>query len=109
MDTKSRLMDFFEAENKRDWATYRKFLAADVVWTLHANHVKTVCGIDEYISTIIGAYKNHNQTFICEALYQKEEGNRIITILKNDLGERSCDIFEFKDGLIYREYEFIIG
>ncbi|GEM_PF-3840395 len=32
----------------------------------------------------------------------------IVTVLKNNLGERSCDIFEFEAGLIVREYEFII-
>ena len=32
----------------------------------------------------------------------------IVTVLKNNLGEHSCDVFEFEAGLIVREYELII-
>ena len=105
MNTKQRLLDFFEAENKRDWISYRKYLAKDVLWTLHSDNEKTICGIDCYI---MKEYEENNNTFVCESLYQSKDGDLIVTILKNNIGKRSCDIFEFKGGLIIKEYEFII-
>ena len=108
MNTKDILLDFFEAENKRDWSTYRKFLSSDIVWELHSNQVKTIRGIDDYLTTIMEAYRNCDNTFVCQTLYQNSDGSRIATILKNNLGERSCDIFEFSDGCIVKEYEFIL-
>jgi hypothetical protein len=55
------------------------------------------------------AYEGCSDTFVCETMYQSSDGDRIVTILKNNLGERSCDIFEVADGLIVREYEFTLG
>ena len=108
MDNKENLKDFFEAENHREWEKYRLFLHPDVRWSLHSTEEHTVCGIDAYMTAIIDAYAGNNNTFRCEKLYLSKNGNRIATILINNENERSCDIFEFKDGLIYREYEFIL-
>jgi ketosteroid isomerase-like protein len=109
MDTKELLSAFFEAENKRDWATYREFLSPNVVWVLHSKQIKTIRGIDDYLTAMMAAYKGSDNTFVCEALYQSSDGTRIVAILKNNLGERSCDIFEFFDGRIVKEYEFILA
>ena len=109
MNTKDLLLTFFEAENKRDWITYRKFLSPGVVWVLHSKQTKTMKGIDEYLAAMMAAYEDSNNTFVCESLFQSRDGTRIVTILKNNLGERSCDIFEFSGGLIIKEYEFILG
>lgn len=109
MTNKNSLLSFFEAENKRDWPTYRKFLSADVVWVLHAGQTKTIEGIDAYLRAIMEAYAGNDNTFVCEALYQSDDGNRIVAILKNNMGERSCDIFEFSDGLIVKEHEFTLA
>ncbi len=109
MDSKDILLAFFEAENKRDWATYQKFLSPDVVWVLQSKQTKIIRGIDNYLNAIMEAYQSCNNTFDCEALYQNSDGSRIVTILKNNLGERSCDIFEFSDGCIVKEYEFILA
>ena len=109
MDTKGLLSAFFEAENKRDWVTYRKFLSRDVVWELHSQQVKTIRGIDDYLAAIREAYGACGDTFVCEALYRSGDGTRIAAILKNSLGDRSCDIFEFSDGRITKEYEFILN
>lgn len=108
MNTKDLLLAFFEAENKRDWVTYRKFLSLDVVWVLHSKQTKTIRGIDNYLAAIMAAYDGSNNTFVCESLYQSSDGARIVTILKNNLGERSCDVFEFFSGLIVKEHEFIL-
>ncbi len=109
MNNEERLAAFFEAENKRDWKKYRQFLHPDVKWMLHSKTVHTICGIDAYLAAIIDAYAGNENTFVCENLYPSKGGNRIVTILANNLNERSCDIFEFKDGLIYKEYEFILS
>lgn len=109
MSNQELLMKFFTAENERDWETYRKFLHPDIKWVLHSKEVKTVQGIEAYLSTMIAAYQGNRDTFVCEKAYQGMTGNRIVTILINNVGERSCDIFDFKDGLIYEEYEFILG
>lgn len=108
MDTKDLLLAFFEAENKRDWATYRAFLSPDVKWVLHAKKIKTIKGIDAYLDAIMKAYEGSGNTFICESFHQSGDGSRIVALLKNNLGERSCDIFEFADGLIIKEYEFLL-
>jgi ketosteroid isomerase-like protein len=108
MNTKELLIDFFKAENRRDWAAYRNYLDSDIVWILHSKQVKSISGIDDYLSTIMEAYKTSDNTFVCESLYQNNDGTRIVTILKNNLGEYSCDIFEFRDGLIVKEYEFTL-
>ena len=107
-DTKEMLLRFFEAENRRDWAEYRKYLAPDVVWELFSGQVTTVRGIDRYVAAIKKAYEESDDTFVCEAMYHNGDGNRMVTILKNNHGERSCDMFEIADGLIAREYEFIL-
>ena len=109
MTNKDRLLAFFEAENKRDWSTYRTFLSPDVVWVLHSRKTKTIEGIDDYLTAMVEAYKSCGNIFVCEALYQSSDGSRIVALLKNNLGEQSCDIFEFSDGLIVKEYEFILA
>ena len=109
VNTKELLLAFFDAENKRDWTTYRQFLSPDVVWELHSKHVKTTKGIDNYLAAMMEAYKDSDNTFVCEALHQSFDGTRIVAILKNNLGECSCDIFEFSDGHIVKEYEFILA
>lgn len=109
MNNKEKLMAFFAAENKRDWEKYRQFLHPDVKWVLHAKAVRRICGIDAYLTAMMDAYAGNNNTFVCESLYPGNDGNRIAAILINNLNERSCDIFEFKDGLIYEEHEFILS
>jgi hypothetical protein len=109
MTTKQLLLAFFEAENKRDWAAYRSFLSPDILWELHAGSVKIIRGIDDYLAAITTAYQGSDNAFVCEALHQSGNSARIVTILRNNLGERSCDIFEFTGGLIVREYEFILA
>jgi len=103
MNNRERLFAFFEAENKRDWGAYRNFLHPDVRWTLHSKETQTICGVDAYLSAMIDAYAENDNTFKCEGLYENNTENRIVTILVNNLNERSCDVFEFKDGLIHTE------
>ena len=109
MENRERLLAFFEAENKRNWAEYRTFLSRDVIWILHGTSEKTVRGIDAYLDVITTAYAGSEVTFSCEALYESNDKARIVAVLKNNLGERSCDIFEFSEGLIWKEHEYLLG
>lgn len=56
----------------------------------------------------MAAYRDNDNTFTCEALYGSGDASRIVAMLVNSLGARSCDIFEFSDGKIRAEYEFLL-
>ncbi|GHU44489.1 hypothetical protein FACS1894111_11840 [Clostridia bacterium] len=106
---KSVLMEFFEAENQRDWVKYRQYISPNIVWELHSPHNnKTIVGADNYIAYMQDVYEKYNNTFCVETLLANESETRIVAILVNNLGEKSCDVFEFEDGVIVREYEFIL-
>ncbi|HOA99538.1 MAG TPA: nuclear transport factor 2 family protein [Candidatus Atribacteria bacterium] len=108
-DNQAMLVTFFEAENNRDWATYSVFLSNDVVWELRSGgQTKTISGKEQYVEYMRSVYERYDNTFVCEEMYVSGNCNRIVAILKNDIGERSCDIFDFDNGLIVREYEFTL-
>lgn len=98
---------FFQAENQRDWKTYQKFLHPKIIWELHEQQVSVIRGIEDYLSKIQQAYHYNTIQFSCLHAFSTDE-NRIVTILKNDFGQLSCDIFEFENGLIIREYEYLL-
>ena len=108
MNNQEKLTVFFKVENERDWETYRKFISPDVVWELHSCGHTKIEGIENYLNTIKAAYEGNANSFVVESFYSGMDDTRIAAILRNNLGDRSCDIFEFKDGLIVREYEFIL-
>lgn len=109
MTNKEVLTAFFKAENERDWDRYQQFLHPDISWQLVQAEEKTVTGIDHYMQVIKNAYHDTDAQFTCVDMQISVDGNRIATLLVNNSGVRSLDIFDFKDGLIYREYEFILG
>ena len=109
MDEKQKLLTFFEAENKRDWDLYATFLHPEIIWELHTDEKSVISGEVEYLKFIKEAYRKKDAHFICRELHASKNGRRLVTILENDSGELSCDIFEFREGLIHREYEFILG
>ena len=100
---------FFEAENERDWISYKKFLSPHIVWELHSERILKIEGIENYLNTIKSAYKGNSNTFEIESIVSSKDSSRIVSVLVNNSGERSCDIFEFDNGVIVREYEFIVG
>jgi len=108
MTARDSLKAFFKAENERDWDIYRQFLHEELVWKLFGKEERRICGIQNYMQTMQKAYENSNARFRCQDMQVSNEGNRIVAYLINDYGARSLDIFDFKDGLIYREYEFIL-
>lgn len=108
MTNAEALTQFFEAENTRDWARYVTFLHPEVVWELHGDGVRVIRGVEEYLAVITAAYSGTDIRFRCERMDVSADGNRIVTHLVNDQGDRSVDIFEFEDGKIVREFEFLL-
>lgn len=109
MDNGQKLLLFFQAENARDWISYEAFLHSEIQWELHSTKTERVCGKEVYLERIKRAYGKSDSVFQWERMDISAGGERIVTVLKNEAGEQSCDIFEFRDGLIYREYEFLLG
>ena len=109
MDNVERLNQFFEAENKRDWETFRSYLHPEVMWFLHpaVSHMP-VAGQEEYMDRISAGYQSSDATFTCERMEVSQSGNRIIAFLRNSHGGRSVDIFDFEDGLIRWEHEYLL-
>ncbi|MDC4233195.1 nuclear transport factor 2 family protein [Actinomyces sp. B33] len=108
MAARDALEAFFKAENERDWDAYRQFLHEEIVWRLFDKEERRICGILNYMQTMQKVYENSDVRFRCQDMQVSNEGNRVVAYLINDFGARSLDIFDFKDGLIYREYEFIL-
>lgn len=98
----------FQAENERDWTTYRRFPHPEVVWELHAEPERTIRGVEAYLRAIRRAYEGGGAHFSCARMDVSADGTRVAALLVNDAGVRSLDIFDLRDGRIYREYEFIL-
>ncbi len=110
MENRERLTRFFEAENQRDWIAYAAFLHPDIEWVLIQNReTRIIRGRRAYLRTIKAAYAGNEDSFICEALYSGESGDCITTVLRNNHEQLSTDIFEFENGLIRKEWEFLLG
>ncbi|RRD95247.1 nuclear transport factor 2 family protein [Clostridiales bacterium COT073_COT-073] len=108
MTNKEVIEAFFKAENERNWNLYQQFLHPEVSWQLIDKEEKRIIGIENYMQVIKNAYSNSDAQFLCINMHVSGDGNRIATNLVNNSGVRSLDIFDFKDGMIYREYEFIL-
>lgn len=108
MTARETLKLFFEAENERDWRVYQQFLHKGIVWQLFDEEVRSICGVQNYMQAMRKAYENSNVRFLCQDMQVSNDGSRVIAYLINDLEARSLDIFDFKDNLIYREYEFLL-
>ncbi len=110
MENKELLRRFFELENRRDWTAYETFLHSDIEWILyHEGGSQVISGVENYMNKIRTAYYGNHDTFLCEAFFSSTSGDRITAILINNHGKRSTDIFEFENGLIRREWEFLLG
>ena len=110
-DNRQRLREFFQAENERNWKVYEQFIAEDILWELHMDmeNTESFRGARAYLQRIREAYRNSSVTFSCEKMAVSADGNRIACMLVNDAGEKSNDVFEFSDGKIIKEIEFILG
>ena len=102
------LTAFFQAENTRNWERYAEYLHSQVVWTLHTQPVRTVTGRAAYVAAMQAAYAGSDSRFVCAQQLVSADGQRIAAVLVNQHGQRSVDIFQFADGLIVREDEFLL-
>ena len=103
-----KLFAFFDAENQRDWQTYQTFLSDHVSWELEGDTTEIIKGKTGYLTKIQKAYHNNPVQFRCTYYQLSPDQNRIVTILENDLGDLSCDIFFFEKGLIVKELEYLL-
>lgn len=103
------LARFFRAENERDWETYRAFLHPEVVWHLRGERDRTIRGVDEYLQTIRDTYAGSDAHFRVEEAHEAADGRRVLVLLVDNSGRRSFEVFDVEDGLIRREYEFLLG
>lgn len=108
MNNKEMLDAFFKAENERNWNRYQQYLHPEISWMLYGSKVKQIQGITEYLNTIKASYEHTAIQFHCEKMEISDDQHRIACFLRNDKGEKSIDIFEIKDHLIYKEFEFLL-
>lgn len=109
MENTALLERFFDAENNRDWDTFKNCLHPEVMWFQHTEttHIP-VAGRDEYMEQIKAGYKDNDGKFFCEGMMVSKSGNRISATLCNSNGGRVIAIFDFEDGLIRWEHEFVL-
>ncbi|KGM36899.1 hypothetical protein [Streptococcus sinensis] len=108
MTNLEKLFAFFEAENQRDWDIYQTFLDEHVVWELHGDSPEIIQRKELYLHRIKEAYQDSSAQFSCQHYHTNSDQSRILTILLNDCGDLSCDIFEFANGLIVKEIEYLL-
>jgi hypothetical protein len=105
-ELEEKLINFFNAENNRDWKLYESFLSSDVEWISYGRPKrKVVVGREEYVKTMIGAYQGISARFKVLNMVSDIERGVVIAELEL-LSRRSVDIFEFENGLIRREREY---
>ena len=106
-----RLLErFFAAENARDWAAYEGFLHPGVEWTLVDDGAeRRIVGREDYLAAIAAAYDGTGAVFSCLDMTVDRGRGRVATLLVNNDGKRCLDVFDVEDGLIRREWEFLLG
>ena len=108
MTNLEKLFAFFEAENQRDWRTYQTFLSDHVSWELQGDTTEIIKGKADYLTKIQTVYHDNPVQFLCTYYLLSPDQNRIVTILENDFGDLSCDIFFFEKGMIVKEIEYLL-
>lgn len=110
MDNKRRLEEFFRLENERAWKEYEAFLAPEIKWTLYSlDKWISFYGKDAYMNKMLSVYHGNSDTFSCVEMRASADGNRIVATLENSGGGVSIDIFDFRNGLIVCEWEYLMN
>ncbi|MEO7421148.1 MAG: DUF429 domain-containing protein [Ornithinibacter sp.] len=110
MDLDVTLRRLFEAENARDWAICADLIHPDVMWTLAGDgDPQLVQGRAAYLARLAAAYLGSQRQFQCIEVTRSQDGRRIVTVLLDTEGRRSVDVFEIEDGVVRREWEFLLG
>lgn len=97
---------FFDAENRREWGRYVEFLHPDVEWEVSGRVVR---GRDAYLRAITAAYAGADTRFRQHQVISSADDSIVAALLVDNQGNRSLDVFEFEDGLIRREWEYLLG
>lgn len=101
---------FVAAEHARDWQRYATFLHSEVLRTrVDGAAERRIVGRDAYLAVIRRAYEGVWTTFRCVDMTIDESRSRVASLLISDTGDRSLDVFDLDNGLIRREWEFLLG
>ena len=68
-----------------------------------------VSGEDGDVGGAARAYAGSDARFRVEEAHEAARGSRVVVLLVDDSGKRSFEVFDFEDGLIRREHEFLLG
>jgi len=99
------LAKFFEAENRRDWKEYEKYLSDDVEWTFFTPEGRRIVkGKKDYLETMKRIYERNKSKFIIISMTSNDKGIAIAELEMDS--KRSVDVFEFRNGHIFREIEY---
>ena len=105
-ELEDKLLNFFQAENNRDWKLYETFLSPDVEWISYGPPKrKVIIGKAEYVETMIRANQDTSAKFHILNMVSDLDKGIVIAELEL-LSRRSVDVFEFENGLIRREREY---
>ncbi|MBO3725677.1 nuclear transport factor 2 family protein [Actinomyces bowdenii] len=99
----------FDAENARDWEALAARLHPEVEWCVEGRVVR---GREAYLAALMGFYAGADPCATRFRLHQSidsADGSTVIALLVNGAGERSLEVFEIRDGLVRREWEFELG
>ena len=108
MTNLEKLLAFFQAENERNWSAYQALLDENVVWELQGDQLEIIQGKEAYLQRIQAAYQDSSAQFTCQHYHVNADQSQIVTLLRNDKGQLSCDIFQFEKGLIIKETEYLL-
>lgn len=104
------LSELFAAENARDWAAFQALLHPEVEWTLIGPDATTVVrGRTAYMRRILAAYESASDAKFSVRRLLRNEAGMIVTELIDTHGDVSVDVFDVRDGVVRREWEFLLG
>ena len=104
------LVELFAAENARDWATFQTLLHPEVEWTLIGPDTTAVVrGRTTYMNRILAAYESASDARFTVRRSLSNEAGMIVTELIDNHGDVSVDVFDVRNGLVRREWEFLLG
>lgn len=102
------LPELFAAENARDWTAFRALVHPGVEWTLIGPDATTVVsGRTAYMSRILAAHKSASNVSFAVRRSLRNEAGMTVTELIDNHGDASVDVFDVRDGLVRREWEFL--
>ncbi|GAA1452452.1 nuclear transport factor 2 family protein [Nesterenkonia lacusekhoensis] len=104
------LDELFAAENARDWTTFRALLHPEVEWTLIGSGTTSVVhGRDAYMNRLEATYESAPDAEFTLRRSLRNDAGLIVTELIDNHGNVSVDVFDVRNGLLRREWEFLLG